>query len=342
MKKIMKVLVLVFVAFTIIFPVLALGSKETDSEIPGQKEFSESENLKKLHVSVLNGPSGVGMAYMFENHPDLKGVKSIFEVTATPDVLLPKMLKGEIDIGILPPNVAAKVYNSNGSLIMGGICGEGNLYLLTRDKTVHTFADLAGKTVNVAGQSGSTPDYIVKYLAAKALLEIGEGADQLNIDFSIPTVELAPSIISGKIDYVVVPEPFATVCQMKDQTLLRAINLQEIWMAYSDDASNYPITVVVVRKEIAQKYPETVKLFLDAYEQSILWTNSNPIEAGNLVEKYTLGISAPIATKAIPSSSFTFIPAQDAKKEVEVLLSLFVKIDPNSIGGKLPDDGFYF
>ncbi|OJF76041.1 MAG: hypothetical protein BKP49_09510 [Treponema sp. CETP13] len=342
MKKITKLLVLGFVVSTMAFPLVALGSKETDSKFPGQKQSIEAKDLKVLHVSVLNGPSGVGMAYMFDNHPDLKGVKSTFEVTATPDVLLPRMIKGEIDIGVLPPNVAAKVYNSNGSLIMGGICGEGNLFLLTRDKTVHTFADLPGKTIYVAGQSGSTPDYVCKYLANKALLEIGEGADQVNIDFSIPTVELAPSIISGKIDYIIVPEPFATVCQMKDQTLLRAINLQEAWMAYSDDASNYPITVVVIRKEIAQNYPETVKLFLAAYEKSILWTNTNPVEAGNLVEKYTLGISAPIATKAIPSSAFTFIPAQDAKNEVEKLLSLFVEIEPTSIGGKLPDDGFYF
>ena len=38
------------------------------------------------------------------------------------------MLKGEVDIGILPPNAAAKVYNKNkGAIVMGAIVGEGML-----------------------------------------------------------------------------------------------------------------------------------------------------------------------------------------------------------------------
>jgi NitT/TauT family transport system substrate-binding protein len=334
MKKFLKLCLVSFILFLLAAPIVAMGAKEIDGTGP-------YENPKTLHASVLNGPSGMGMAYLFEHNPDLNGVKCTFEITATPDVLLPKMVKGEIDIGILPTNAAAKIYNANGLVVLGAVVGEGNLYVMSRDKKVHTVADLVGKKVAVAGH-GATPDYLLRYLASKALIEIGDGANQINMDFSIPTAEIAPSLIAGKIDYALVPEPFATVCQMKDQSILRSIDLQQLWMVYADEASNYPLTVCVIRKEYAQKYPDTVRMFLDAYRKSIEWTNANPSEAGILVEKYTLGLNATIASKSIPNASFAYVPAVDAKPLVESLLSVFLITEPTAIGGKLPDNNFYF
>lgn len=335
-----KFLVFSFFACLLTLPVLARGGKEKFNS--GEKpELVQAENPKVLHASVLNGPSGIGMAYLFENNPRLDGVKTTFETTASPDVLLPKMVKGEIDIGILPTNAAAKIYNVNGLVVLGAVVGEGNLFVMSRDKSIKTIADLAGKKVSVAGH-GSTPDYMLRYMASKELIEIGEGANHINMDFSIPTAEIAPSLIAGKIDYALVPEPFATICQMKDQTIRRSLNLQELWMAYTDEAVNYPLTVCVIRKEFAEKYPNTTRSFLDAYRQSIEWTNENPVEAGKLVEKHTLGLPATIASKAIPNASFAFVPAIDAKGFVESLLTIFMHSSPESIGGKLPDDGFYF
>lgn len=343
MKKLTNFLVLSFMTLAVLLPLSAFGSKEKDttSIIEESKNNEPQKENFVLHASVLNGPSGMGMAYLFENHPDLNGVSSTYEITATPDVLLPKMVKGEIDIGILPTNAATKIYNANKLLVLGAVVGEGNLYVMSRDKNVKTIADLAGKKVVVAGH-GATPDYMLQYLAKKSLLEIGEGADQINMDFSIPTAEIPASLISGKIDYALVPEPFATVCQMKDQTILRSIDIQQVWMAYSDDASNFPLTVCVVRKEFAEQHPETVRLFLTAYKDAIEWTNAHPVEAGKLVEKYTLGLNAAIAAKAIPNASFAFVPAVDSKPLVENLLSVFLETSPEAIGGKLPDDAFYF
>jgi len=334
MNKFLKFGLVSFIVFLLVTPLVAMGAKDANVT-------SSYENPKTLHASVLNGPSGMGMAYLFEHEPDLDGVKCTFETTASPDVLLPKMIKGEIDIGILPTNAAAKIYNANGLVVLGAIVGEGNLYVMSRDKKVHTVADLVGKKIAVAGH-GATPDYLLQYLASKSLIEIGDSDDKINMDFSIPTAEIAPSLIAGKIDYALVPEPFATVCQMKDQSILRSLDLQHLWMAYSDEALNYPLTVCVIRKEYAQKYPQTVQKFLDEYRKSIEWTNANPLEAGKLVEKYTLGLSAAIASKSIPNASFAYIPAADAKPFVESLLSVFLQIEPSSIGGKLPDNNFYF
>ena len=304
--------------------------------------FADGKTPATLRVAALVGPSGIGMSYLFTNTPDVgQGTVISFETAGSVDILLPKMLNREIDIGILPPNVAAKIYNVNaGSIITGAIVGNGMLSLITRDTSIKTLSDLAGKTVSVAGQ-GSTPEYVIRTLMAKS----GIPSDSVTLDFSVPTAEIAAALISNKIAYALVPEPFATVAVMNgatgDKPVIRAIQLRDVWNA-NGFGSDFPMTLCVVRKEYAEKYPETVRKFLEAYKKSILWTNANPVEAGKLVEANNLGLKAPIAAKAIPSCNFVYIPAAEGRDSIEKLLSAFLAYAPEAIGGKLPDGTFYF
>jgi len=304
--------------------------------------FADEKTPATLRVAALLGPSGIGMSYLFTNTPDVgQGTVVSFETAGSVDILLPKMLNREIDIGILPPNVAAKIYNVNsGSIIAGAIVGNGMLSLITRDASIKKLSDLAGKTISVAGQ-GSTPEYVIRTLLAKS----GIPADSVTLDFSVPTAEIAAALISNKIDYALVPEPFATVAVMNgstgDKPVIRAILLRDVWNA-NGLGTDFPMTLCVVRKEYAEKYPATVRKFLEAYKTSIQWTNANPAEAGKLVEANNMGLKAPIASKAIPSCNFVFIPADEGKQSIEKLLSTFLAYAPESIGGKLPDGSFYF
>ncbi|HPX27248.1 MAG TPA: hypothetical protein PLG87_10625, partial [Treponemataceae bacterium] len=149
---------------------LTAGARRDQSASP-QNTLVETAKPQVIKAAALNGPSGVGMVYLFEGEQSLDGVPLQMEIAATPDVLLPKLLKGELDMGILPPNAAAKVYTkNNGAVIMGAIVGNGMLNLITEDTSIINFADLKGKTVSVAGQ-GSTPDYMIRYLADKSGVE---------------------------------------------------------------------------------------------------------------------------------------------------------------------------
>jgi NitT/TauT family transport system substrate-binding protein len=195
--------------------------------------------------------------------------------------------------------------------------------------------------VYVAGQ-GATPDYLTRYLLSAQGIAIGESAGAVALDFSIPAAEIAPALISGKIDYAVVPEPFSTVITSNNAAFRRAIDFQkEYSAALKDPSAVYPMTALVVRAEFAQKYPETLKLFLQAMEKAVAWTNENPADAGSLVQKHTLGLQAPIAARAIPTAAFVYSGAEKARPGVERLLEIFLQNDPSSVGGKLPDRGFY-
>lgn len=303
----------------------------------------------QINFGVLNGPSGMCFAQMFDYVPYINGVPVNYEVCASPDVILPKLLKNEIDIGILPPNVAAKVFNaSNGSIVCAGVSGFGMLNILTSSQNIKSLDQLKGKTLYVAGQ-GATPEYLLRYLLAQNGIKEGE----IELDFSIPANELAAALLSGKIENALMPEPFKTVAlanaKQNSKNIYVAVNLQEEWQKIQAKNAennailqNYPMTMIVVTRSFAQKYPEYVKDFLILAQNSIAFSVAKPEIAGEMIEKHTLGLKAVVAAKAIPNCAFGFVSAQDAKPQVEQLLSVFLQFAPNSIGGALPAGDFYF
>ena len=329
--------------------VVFAGGKKEAGDVPSSEVPSAGN--RTINVAALNGPSGIPMAYLFENKPQVSGADFQFQVVAGADVLLPKLLKGEIDVGILPPNVAAKVFTkNNGALVVAVVMGQGMLNLITKDETIVSLVDLQGKTVNVAGQ-GATPEYMFRYLLKSNGITIAEDgaapdANSVALDFSVPAAEIAAALLSDKIQYAVVPEPFSTVATTKDASVRRAINLQKEYAALNESVGkeweNYPMTVLVARKSLAETSPEILRGLLASAKNAVDWTVAHPSEAGTLVQSHTLGLQAPIASKVIPNGAYVFVPATEARPQLEELFSIFLDFAPEAIGGALPSDDFYF
>ncbi len=303
------------------------------------KLFAQASQVR---VGLLNGPTCVPAAYLMENEKSISGAELTYEKFADPQALLPKMIKKEIDIGFMPANVAAKVYNSgNKSIICCAVVGLGNLALITTDENIHRFTDLKLKTVNVAGQ-GATPEYMFRYLIKENGMTSSGDLPDVILDFSIPTAQIAAQLISGKIQYAVVPEPFATIAKSKSDKVRTALDFQQEYLELTGEKNIYPLSVMVVRADFAKENPQLLMDFLAKYDLAVNWTISNPAASGNLTQKHNLGLAADIVEKAIPLSNYTFIPAASAKKDLEKLLNLFLDNDKSSIGGKLPEEGFYY
>ena len=306
--------------------------------------FSLSVFAEPLRVGLLNGPTCVPAAYIMENSTGVKDAELTFEKFADPQALLPKMVKNEIDIGFMPANVAAKVFNAgNKSIICCAVVGLGNLSLITTNENIRRFSDLKGKTIYVAGQ-GATPEYMFRYLLKEnGMTWSGDKAD-VKMDFSIPTAQIAAQLISGKIQYAVVPEPFATIAKSKSEKVRSALDFQKEYLELTGKKSEemYPLSVMVVRAAFAKENAELLESFLTEYDKAVAWTIQNPADSGKLVQRHNLGLTADIVENAIPVSNYTFIPASKAQKSLEELLQLFLESDKNSIGGKLPDEGFYY
>ena len=315
--------------------------------------FAQSQQ-EKVRVGVLHGPSCIPTIKLIEDSSD----KYSFEKYADPQALLPKLLKNEIDIGFLPLNVAAKVYNStNKQIVCLAVSGNGNLCIISKNSRVKKLSDLKGKSVFIAGR-GATPEYIFKYILKKNNISYSDeetNSSKVYLDYSIQTANLVPSLISRKIEFALVPEPFSTIAKVKDKTVKKVIDIQQEFEDITIKDNTFPLTVIVATSDFINKTLESaeeenqidigkelVLKFLEDYEDSYKWTISNSVKAGKLFEKHNMGLASGIVTASIPNANYVFIKAKDAKKSCEDLLTIFLQNDEKSIGGKLPDSDFYY
>jgi NitT/TauT family transport system substrate-binding protein len=258
------------------------------------------------------------------------------EALAQADLVAARLVSGEARVGMLPPNVAAKIASTGKRIQVAAVTGTGMLSLLTSDSSIRRFSDLRGKTIEVAGQ-GATPDFVFR----RILRFRGFNPDtDMRLGYSLAYPEIARSLIAGRVSTALLPEPFATMARIGRPDLRLVSDVQLEWRQ-AGGAGNYPMTVLVVDAAYARSDPAGVRAILDAVKASSEWVTANPAEAGALVEKHDPGLRAPVVAAAIPRSNYVFIPAAEARPALEALYETFLQFAPESIGGKLPEDSFY-
>lgn len=292
-----------------------------------------------LRVAALRGPTGVGMVKMLEDKPSLGNHVTVeYQVAETPDVVTARVLSKEIDIAALPTNLAANLYNKGAGYKLLAINTWGNLYLVSNEVEIVSWEDFKGKTINSIGL-GATPDLVFRSL----LIANGLDPDKdVSMDYSMAQVELAGALSAGRVALAVLPEPLVTTTLTKNASLKIVMSLEDEWKKIHGDNIAIAQGCLVVREEFAKKHPEVVASFLKQYQESMTWVNSNLEQAGTLIEKHSLGMPAAVAVKAIPRSNIRYMAALDARSQVEAYFNVLLDLAPQAVGGKLPDEGFYY
>ena len=289
-----------------------------------------------LTVYTIKGPSGVGLVRLFEEPPHINGFNVKVEALPQADLMAARFISGEAKVGILPPNLAAKIASAGIDIRAAAVIGSGMLSLLSSDPSVNGIGDLKGKKIEVAGQ-GATPDYVFR----RILKNYGLDPDRdLALGYSLAYPEIAQSLIAGKVSLALLPEPFATMALAGRPDLYSVADMEEEWVKVGG-SGNYPMTLLVVDGFLAESNMGALDSILGAVKESIEWVKAHPAEAGLLAEKHDLGIRASVAAAAIPKSNYVFIPALEARPSLESLYKVFLEYAPSSIGGTLPGGKFY-
>ncbi len=118
-----------------------------------------------LRVGSLKGPTSMGLVFLMEMAEGGKTEQTYdFTMVTSADELLPKVIGGDLDIALVPANVASVLYGrTEGQVAVIDINTLGVLYGVTADNSIQSIGDLAGKTVYMTGK-GTTPDYVFQYL----------------------------------------------------------------------------------------------------------------------------------------------------------------------------------
>ena len=304
----------------------------------------QSKDAEVINVGVLKGPTGIAAVQMMEQY-ELGNIEGNykFHIFSTPDEVNAKVISGELDIAAVPTNAASVLYNrTNGEIQVAAVHTLGTIYVIENGNTIKTLADLKGKKIAVSGQ-GATPEYAIKYILTANGFDLEK---DIEIEFKSEHAELATLLTAGTVTIGLLPEPNVTAVLMNNKDTHIALNMTDEWVKAAQltnaEGSELTTGVMIVNKDFAEKNKEAFDRFLSDYEQSILYVNNNIAEAAVLCEKFGIIPKAAVAENAIPNCSITYIEGDDMKAAVKGYLSTLFGLNPQSIGGNMPDDDFYY
>ena len=308
------------------------------AETEGQGE--DSAEAVSVRVGSLKGPTSMGLVYLMDM--DEKGTASNdyeFTMVTAADELLPQVINGNLDIALVPANVASTLYNkTQGQISVIDINTLGVLYAVSGDSSIKSFSDLKGKTVYMTGK-GTTPDYVFRYL----LNANGMADGDLTLEYKSEAAEVA-ALLKEQPDAVgILPQPFVTVACTQNENLGIVLDLTKEWDSIQTESGSQLVTgVTVVRNEFLSQHPEAVDSFLTEHAESVAYVNENPAQAAELVVKTGIIEKAPIAEKALPYCNITCITGSEMQAALSGYLEVLFDQDPASVGGALPGDDFYY
>lgn len=324
----------------VMIAVIALAS--VLGQAVGEKNFLEPEQTD-VKVIALKGPTGMGLSKLMSesNQGNTGSNKYEFTLAGAIDEVTARLLKGEVDLAAVPANLASVLYNkTQGKIEVVAINTLGVIYIVEKGNAVHSVADLKGKTIFASGK-GATPEYGLNYiLSANGIDPIKD----VDIQFKSEHAECVAALAASPSGIAMLPEPFVTTSQMKNPDIHVVLDLTEEWdkLQKGTDSPSAMITGVIVgTRDFLENNPEAVSLFLDQYRESVEYVNENVSEAAKIIGGYGI-VPQAVAEKAIVNCNIVFIEGNMMKSQLGGYLAELFRQNPAAVGGKLPDDGFYY
>jgi len=311
---------------------------EESQQGQGEEDAEKDTTTENVGIKVVTpgGPTTVSLIKMIKEKPVLgKNVEVEYEIIDSTDLLASKILSNEADFIVAPTNLISNLYNKGVKYTLGASTVWGVLYV-AGSEDINSWDDLKGKELATIGR-GLTPDILFRFI----LKENGLDPDKdVTLTYYSGPQELAQIMIAGKNSLGVVPEPVLTTVKTKNENIKTIFDLQKEWEKVTGKFS-YPQSALFIKNEIIEKYPDVVEAFLQEYEESINWVNENRSTAGEWVEELNIGLNAKVVEKAIPGCNLRYMTAQESKEYLEEYLKVLLDFSPDSIGGKIPDEGLY-
>lgn len=317
--------------------------ESTDKEsVPEQSDSTADSSVQEtaspevIRVSALKGPTAMGMIKLMDDESENELYQ--FTIAGAADEITPAIVQGNTDIACVPANLASVLYNkTEGGVKVLAVNTLGVLYICENgEPTISSAADLKGKTVYASGK-GATPEYALRYI----LTQNGIDPDSdVTIEWKSEHSECLAALASDEGSAAMLPQPFVTTAQTKNENINVVLDLNAEWSALNN-GSALVTGVVIARTEFAEQYPEAVDSFMQEYGGSVEYVNANVSDAAQLIGKFDI-VPAAVAEKALPKCNIVFISGTEMKEKLSGYLGVLYDNAPASVGGKLPEDDFYF
>ena len=121
-----------------------------------------------------------------------------------------------------------------------------------------------------------------------------------------------------------------------------ALDLTREWAKAVTDGSQLMMGAVIARKDFVAKNPAAVTSFLAEYKASLGKATTDIDGTADLCAQFGIIPSAAVAKLAMPRLGLTFVDGAQMVTGVSGYFQVLHAADPKSVGGAIPDSGFYF
>lgn len=317
----------------------AAGQNNTQ-DTTNTQDSTQKDGKTLIRIGSLKGPTSMGLLFLMEANEQGAALNNYqFQMATGADELLPLMVKGELDIALVPANVAGVLYNkTEGGVTVIDINTLGVLYMVSGDTSMKQMSDLKGKTIYLTGK-GTTPDYVLQYLLSQNDMTTAD----CTLEYKSEATEVAAVLAENPNAVGLLPQPFVTAACAQNETLSIILDMNEEWNKVQGEGGSSMVTgVTVVRNEFLQEQKEAVTLFLKEHAESAQSINDDPEAGAVLAVKAGIIAKEPIAVKAIPKCNIVCITGAEMRQALSGYLQVIYGQSPEAVGGALPEDGFYY
>lgn len=322
------------------------GGGAADSVAPSSASGSgvETSAAPTVRIASLTGPTTMGLVGLMRDAEAGTATQDYdVSVFGTADEVVPRLVQGQVDIALVPANLASVLYHrtmadDGAQVAVAAITTLGVLEVLEAGtESIGSMADLAGRTVHSTGK-GTTPEYVLDYLLEENGLD---PATDVHVEFASEATQVAALLAATPGAVGVLPQPYATALKAQHPQIRTALRLADEWARVTPDSA-LVTGVVVLRTDFAAAHPDAVEDFLADYEASAAFTNANPAQAAPLIAAAGITPSAAVAEAAIGSCAIVAITGAEVRTLLGGYLQVLAEADPAAVGGSVPGDDFYY
>lgn len=304
----------------------------------------EKHEQKTIKVAALKGPTSMGLVKLFKDSDEENSYdKYEYTILNSPEEVVAGLSKGEFDIAAIPSNLASILYNkSKGQMLKVLAINTGSvLNIASKDESIKTLEDLKGKTI-VASGKGATPEFVLRFILEKNGIDPDK---DVTFDFKSEHTEVVADLAKNPDHVALLPEPFLTVAKGKVEGLDSRISLGDEWSKIEGAGELIAGVAVVSNKYLQTLESDEDKLslekFLDHYKDSVDFANKNTADAAKIIGEMNI-FPEDVAVKAIPNCKIMYEDSDKMKEDLSKFYESLFSVNPKSIGGALPDEGFYY
>ncbi len=268
-----------------------------------------------------------------------------FRLWKNPDELRAIVIKGDVDFVAIPTNTAAILNNKGVDVKLLNVSIWGILGMISRDDNLKTLKSYKGKKIVVPFRA-DMPDIVLMQLLKKQGLDPKKDFELVYVSNPMDAMQM---LIMRRVDHALLAEPAISMALRKTKSfpisviapdLYRSVDLQKEWAEVFNTDAEVPQAGMAVLPRMNNKL--IISRFLQEYDKSLSWYKSHPKEAGELVVKTLPMLNADGVADSIPHVNLKNVSAVDSKEKLEFFFDVLKAEDPKSIGGKLPQDSFYY